>query len=162
MKTKFLGSDGLFSCRSICKFDSFKNPFATITSLYELYFRFRRFILLVQKKIKNFYELWQQHKLLKTMGMSEITWYLRWGIYTSIPTWTNSQNSLAAAEALSLKISSHGTEHLWNYHKDHPSQHKNSHKLCDETGHPILSLLESQWKLRQQHDQNFSMEGKPL
>ena len=31
-------------------------------------------------------------------------------------------------------------------------------KLCDETGHPVLSLLESQWKLRQQHDQNFPME----
>ena len=38
-----------------------------------------------------------------------LTWYLRWGIYTSIPIWTHSQNSLAAAEALSLKISSHGT-----------------------------------------------------
>ena len=32
---------------SICKFGSFNNPFATITSLPELYFRFRRFILLV-------------------------------------------------------------------------------------------------------------------
>ena len=31
-------------------FGSFKNPFATITSLSELYFRFRRFILLVQMK----------------------------------------------------------------------------------------------------------------
>ena len=35
---------------SICKFGSFKNPFATITSLSELYFRIRRFILLVQTK----------------------------------------------------------------------------------------------------------------
>ena len=34
----------------ICKFGSFKNPFAMITSLSELYFRFRRFILLVQTK----------------------------------------------------------------------------------------------------------------
>ena len=34
---------------------------------------------------------------------------LQWGIYTSIPIWTHSQNSLAAAEALSLNISSHGT-----------------------------------------------------
>ena len=33
-----------------CKFDSFKNPFATITNLSELYFRFRRFILLLQTK----------------------------------------------------------------------------------------------------------------
>ena len=39
---------GFFS--SICKFGSFKNPFATITSLSELYFRFIRFILLVQTK----------------------------------------------------------------------------------------------------------------
>ena len=33
---------------SIYKFCSFKNPFAMITSLPELYFRFRRFILLGQ------------------------------------------------------------------------------------------------------------------
>ena len=43
-------------------------------------------------------------------------------------------------------------EHLSNDHEDHPNQHENSHKLCDETGHTVLSLLESQWKLRQQHD----------
>ena len=36
------------------------------------------------------------------------TWYLRWGIYTSIPTWTHSQNSLAA-DAMGLKIFFHGT-----------------------------------------------------
>ena len=35
---------------SICKFGRFKNSFTTITSLCELYFRFRRFILLVQMK----------------------------------------------------------------------------------------------------------------
>ena len=46
----------VFLC-SICKFGSFKNPFATITSLLELYFRFR-FILLIQ--------------ILKTMEMCEI------------------------------------------------------------------------------------------
>ena len=53
-------------------------------------------------------------------------------------------------------------EHLSNDHKDHLSQHGNSHKLCNETGDPIVNLMESQWKLRQQHDQNFRMEGKPL
>ena len=26
-----------------------------------------------------------------------LTWYLRWGIYTSVPTWTHSQNSLVGA-----------------------------------------------------------------
>ena len=37
---------------SICKFDSFKNLSAMITSLSELYFRIRRFILLIQMKKK--------------------------------------------------------------------------------------------------------------
>ena len=53
-------------------------------------------------------------------------------------------------------------EHLSNDHEDYPNQHENSHKLCNEIGHPVVNLLESQWKLRQQHDQNFLMEGKPL
>ena len=35
---------------ALCKFGSFKNPFATITSLFELYLRIRRFFSLVQKK----------------------------------------------------------------------------------------------------------------
>ena len=52
-------------------------------------------------------------------------------------------------------------EHLSNDHKDHPRQLKNSHKLCNETGHHIVSLMESQWKLRQHH-QNFPMGEKPL
>ena len=33
--------------------------------------------------------------------------------------------------------------------------------LCDEMGHSVMNLMESQWKLRQQHDQNFPMEEKP-
>ena len=49
-RAKFLGSDGLFCVSSLCKFGSFKNPFATITSLSELYFRFRGFIQLIQMK----------------------------------------------------------------------------------------------------------------
>ena len=53
-------------------------------------------------------------------------------------------------------------EHLLNDHEDHPYQHENSYKLCNETGHLVVNLMESQWKLRQQHDQNFPMEGKPL
>ena len=49
-------------------------------------------------------------------------------------------------------------EHLSDDQEDHPNQWENSHKLCNEIGHPIMNLMESQWKLRQQHDQNFSME----
>ena len=48
-------------------------------------------------------------------------------------------------------------EDLSNDHKDHPNRHENSHKLCDEMGHPVVNLMESQWILRQQHDQNFPM-----
>ena len=45
-----MGRNGLFCLISVCKFGSLKNPFPTITSLSELYFRFRRFIFLVQMK----------------------------------------------------------------------------------------------------------------
>ena len=44
-----------------------------------------------------------------------LSWCLRWGIYTSIPTWAYSRNSLVAAEALNLKISSHGTSDKWSW-----------------------------------------------
>ena len=39
-------------------------------------------------------------------------------------------------------------EHLSNDHENRPNQQENSHKLCDETGYPYLSLTESKWKLR--------------
>ena len=43
-----------------------------------------------------------------------LTWYFLWGIHTSHPTWTHSQNSLAAAEASTLKVSSHRTSLKWS------------------------------------------------
>ena len=148
LATKFLGSERLFSFISIYKFGSFRHPFATITSLSGLYFGFRRFILLVQTK-----------KVICMNHGDEGGWYL-WGIYTLIPTWTHSQNSLVAAEALSWKISSHGTSLKWS--KNCTNEHENSHKLYNKTGHPVLCLMESQWKLRLKHDLNFLIEEKPL
>ena len=71
LRAKFVGSDGLFCVITVCMFSSFKNPFATNHWLPKLYFSFRRFILLVQTKKSNFYVLWQQHKYMKTMEMSE-------------------------------------------------------------------------------------------
>ena len=53
-------------------------------------------------------------------------------------------------------------EHHSRDREDRPNQYENSHKQCDETGHPVVNMMERQWKLRQQHDQNFSMEGKLL
>ena len=49
-RAKFLGNNGLFCFSSICKFGSFKNPFATITSLSEPYHKIRWFFLLVETK----------------------------------------------------------------------------------------------------------------
>ena len=61
-------------------------------------FRFRRFILLVQMAAAA--------QAAENHGDG-------WGIYTPIAAWNHSQNLLAAAEALSLKIPSHGTNHKW-------------------------------------------------
>ena len=47
-------------------------------------------------------------------------------------------------------------------HKDCANLLRNSHKVFYETGHLVLSLKESYWKLRKLDDQNFRMEGKPL
>ena len=46
LPAKLLGSNRLFCFIGICKFGSFKNSFATIASLSELYFRIKRLILL--------------------------------------------------------------------------------------------------------------------
>ena len=145
-------SNWIFCFISICKFGSFKNPFATITSLSEFYFWIRRFILLV--KWKKWF-LWTMAAAQAAENHGDewgLTWYFLWGIYTSIPTWTHSQNSLAVAEALrSLKKSSHETSLKWSQRP----KHKDSHIQCDETRHPTVNLMESQWKVRQQNDQNF-------
>ena len=103
---------------SICKFGSFKNPFATITSLSELYFRFRRFILLVEmKKVismnygssRSNWKPWRWVRLDLILMMKDIY------ISSNLNPLTNPP-----------------MEHLSNDHKDHSNQHKNSHKLCDE------------------------------
>ena len=67
-----------------------------------------------------------------------------WGIYTSIPTWT--QNLLKAAEAASLNISSHRTSLKWSQRMSQSAQ--GSHKLFNKMGHLVVNLMESQWKLR--------------
>ena len=88
-------------------------------------------------------------------GSSISSWKLWWwmrldlvlpmrDIYISIPTWT--QNSLRAAEETSLNISSHVT--LSSDHKECPNQHKNSQNLFNKMGHPVVNLMESQWKLK--------------
>ena len=67
-----------------------------------------------------------------------LTWYLCWGKYTSIPNWTHSQNSIAAAAELRYRH----RENISNHHKDRPNLNENSHKLCDEAGKSYFVLLE--------------------
>ena len=128
-----------------------------INSVSELYFRFRRFILLVQTKkvisIKygSSTSCWKPWRWVR-FGL------IRWGIYTSIqPEPTHKIHK----QQQKYNVSRYPMECLSNDPKDHPNQHKNSHKLRNEMGHSVLRLLESQYKLRQ-HDQNFPMEGTPL
>ena len=103
-RAKFLGNDGLFCFISICKFGSFKTPFAMITRLSELYFRVKK-IYPFSTNGSN-WKPWRWVRLDLIRSMRDI--------YTSISTWIHSQNSMAVAEALSLKISSHGKSVKWS------------------------------------------------
>ena len=135
-------------------------PFATITSLSELYLRIRRFFSLVQTK-KVISLNYEKHKQLKTMEMNE-TWpdiFYEGYIHQFQPGSTH-RISCATAEALNLKIFSH--EASLNDDEETPNQRKSSQTLWDEMEHPTSKLTRSQWKLRQQHDENFQMEAKPL
>ena len=88
----------VFCFISISKFGSFKNPFATFISLTKLLFRCRRFILLVQQK-KWFLSTMAASQAVENHGDEwGFSWYLEWGIYTSIPIWNHQQSSVTAAE----------------------------------------------------------------
>ena len=85
---------------------------------------------MVQTKRSDFYELWQQHKQLKTMDMSEACpdIYDEGYIHQFQPETT-------AAAAQSLKISSHhctknltSMEYVSNDHEKRPNNYKNRHK----------------------------------
>ena len=52
----------------------------------------------------------------------------------------------------SSSISTEFMKHLKNDQVDRLDEHKNSQKQCDETGHLIVNIMESQWKLRRQQD----------
>ena len=136
LRAKFLGSDGLFCFTSICKFGSFKNLFTMITSLSELYFRFRSFLCWYKRKKWFLWTMTAAQSAENHGDELDLTWYLRWEIYTSIPTSTYSKNSPPPAEALNIMIM-----------KTLPISTKIV-KLYNEMGHPVVNLMESQWKVR--------------
>ena len=101
----------LFYFISISKFGSFKNHFATITSLSELYFRITRFIMIKTKTV-----------ISMNFGSSTSNWKLWWArleLILSKDVYINSNLNLltkftAASDARSFKISSHGTSSKWS------------------------------------------------
>ena len=107
----------------------------------------------------DFYDLWQQHKQLKTMEMSDAWLYVFYELYIHqlqqilLTKFTTTSRSTKFKDILLLNNS--------HYHEDQPNQHENSQKLCNEMGHPVVNWMESPWKLRQ-HDQNLPIEEKPL
>ena len=58
-------------------FGSFKNPFGMITSLPELYFRFRKFILLTKKK-KEKKKISMNYVAVQAAENHEDEWGLTW------------------------------------------------------------------------------------
>ena len=147
---------------SICNFGSFKNPFATITGLPELCFRFSKFTLLVNTKkaisinygsSTSSWKLWRLVRLDLIHMLRDIFINFNLNPLTKF---------ISSSRSTNFKKRYPLIEHLSNDHGDRPNQHENSHKLRNETGHSVSSLMESQWKLRQPCDQNFPIEGKPL
>ena len=70
-----------------------------------------------------------------------LTWCFQSGIYASIPAWTHSQIHQQQKHQVQRYPP---MEHLSNDQDDHPNQHENSHKLCNEMEHPFVNLMESQ------------------
>ena len=90
--------------------------------------------------LENFF-CWYKQKMLFLWNMAAaeaaenhgvkwgLTWYLQWGIYTSVPTWSHSQNSLTTAEPLILKISPHGAPLRWSQKPPQSAQEVISYKV---------------------------------
>ena len=87
-RDKFLESDGLFVLLVYASLAASRSSQKN-TSLSELCFRFRRFILLTQTKNWFLWTMAAAQAAEKHADKWGFTWHLRWGIYTSIPTWTH-------------------------------------------------------------------------
>ena len=155
-RVKFLESDSLSCFISIKNFGSFRNTFAANTSLFKFH-SLADDLFCYCKRSKWFLWAMTAAQAAENHGhVWDFTW-LRWGIYTSIPTWTHKLQYQQLKHKVYIYRS---MEHLFNDHKDRFSQHENSHKLWDEEEHSVLRLKQSRWKLKQKHDGNFLKEGK--
>ena len=110
-RAKFLGSDGFFCFSSIASLVASRTLLQWLLAC--LNFTLDSEDLFCWYKWKEWF-LWTMAPAQAVENHGDewiLTWYIWWGICTSISTWTHSQNSPAAAvaEVLSLKISSHET-----------------------------------------------------
>ena len=132
-----------------------QEPFYNNSSLSELY-------------IRNIYSVSAYNKMISinygSSTSSRKPWrWVRLDLVLSMrDTYINSNLNPQRFTSTSRRTEHPPMEHLRNDLKDLRNQHKNSHKLCNEMGHPVVRLTKSQRKLKQQHDQNFLMQGKPL
>ena len=129
-RAKFLGSDGLFCYISICKFGSFKNPFDS-EDLF-CWCKQKKVISMNYGSSTRSWKWWRWIRLDLILMISDIY------INSNLTPLTKFTSSSRSTEFKALNF----------HHEDRLNQHKNSHKLCDETGHPIVNLMESQWELR--------------
>ena len=130
----FLGKERLFCFINI----SFENPFATITSLPELHFRSKRFIMLIQTK----------EVVSMSYGSSASRWkpwrWMRLGLIFAVKDiYINSNLN----SSLTFSSSGRNKEFKGTIHK----------RIV--ISHPFEGWKECEWKPRQQHDQNFPLEG---
>ena len=95
------------------------------TSLSKLHFRFWRFIVSTNKT-KDFYELWQLHKQLKAMEMSEPSLDIlkMRNIYINSKLKTTHKIHWQKQKRRVEKY--HSIEYLSNDDEDHPNHHGNS------------------------------------
>ena len=136
----------------ISTFRSLRNPFARVSSLSQLPFRCRRFILLAKTKSAIFVsyggskgscKLLRWTRLNLTFRKSDISINLNF-------------NSVSAEEAImTFTLSSDRSSFILKRSQKCPSQHKNSRKLCTEKEKPLLNIRGSQWKLIKQQNWVF-------
>ena len=100
-RAKFLGSDGLFVLLAYASLTASRTLLQQLLACPNF--------TLDSEDVSFWYK--QRKWFMWTMATAQAAGN---HIYISIPTWTHSQNSQAAAEALSLKISSHWTSLKWS------------------------------------------------
>ena len=108
------------------------------------------YLALLKFKSCSSHWLWQKHKQVKKWSWMRLNliFTVRNIHMETLETLTKSNSTCGSTEFKDVIPSK-------NDHKHHSNQHENSHKLRNKKRQPLLSLKERQWKLRQQHDQNF-------